>query len=396
MSTEDPTEFPELSLMEGGPGDALMRRLRLIRPELGAASGRTAIILAILTWFPLLLFSLIEGLALSGARIPFVYDIAAHVRFLVAVPVLVLAEIPIGRRLRAVAKHFLNAGLVSPGEQKNFASLVVDTVRFHDSRVGEMILVVLAYITTYVALSKISLQSGSTWFEPSSSPGFIGFSVAGYYYALVALPIFMFLMYRWAYRMVVWTRFLWQVSNLDLLLTPTHPDAAGGLGFLGKASIPFGIIVFPLSSVISASIASRIIFGGATLEQFEFIYAALIVIVLLVFAGPLIVFAPKLFRLKQDGLLRYGTLASQYTQAFDSKWVNGLKANEEGLLGTADIQSLADLGDSYELVRKMRIVPIELSDFVAIALPSVIPALPLAATVMPVGEILKGIFRLLG
>ena len=31
-------------------------------------------------------------------------------------------------------------------------------------------------------------------------------------------------MYRWGFRMVVWTRFLWQVSNLDLLLTPTHPE----------------------------------------------------------------------------------------------------------------------------------------------------------------------------
>ena len=180
------------------------------------------------------------------------------------------------------------------------------------------------------------------------------------------------------------------------LLTPTHPDGAGGLGFLGKGSIPFGIIVFPLSSVVSAAIASRIIFGGATLEQFEFIYATLIVLVLIVFAGPLMVFAPKLFRLKQDGLLRYGTLASQYTQAFDSKWVGGINTPEEPLLGTTDIQSLADLGNSYELVRKMRIVPIELSDFIGIALPGVIPALPLAATVMPVGEILKGILRLLG
>jgi hypothetical protein len=393
MRTENAKEFPEFSLMEGGPGDALMKRLRLIRPELGAASGRTAIILAMLTWLPLLAFSLIEGLALSGARIPFVYDIAAHVRFLVAVPILVLAEIPIGRRLRAVAKHFLNAGLVPAGEQKKFVSSVVDTVRFHDSRLAEMALLGLAYVSTYVALSKTSLQSGSTWFVPSPNAGF---SLAGYYYAFLALPIFQFLMYRWAYRMFLWTRFLWQVSNLDLLLTPTHPDAAGGLGFLGKGSIPFGIIVFPLSSVISASIASRIIFGGATLEQFEFIYAALIVLVLIVFAGPLMVFAPKLFRLKQDGLLRYGTLASQYTQAFDSKWVGGINTPEEPLLGTPDIQSLADLGNSYELVRKVRIVPIELSDFIGIALPAVIPALPLAATVMPVGEILKGILRLLG
>ena len=164
-----------------------------------------------------------------------------------------------------------------------------------------MTLLALSYIMTYLALSQTSLQSGSTWFAPSRSAGF---SPVGYYYALVALPIFQFLMYRWAYRMVIWTRFLWHISNLDLLLTPTHPDGAGGLGFLGNASISFGIILFALNSVVSVAIASRILFGGATLEQFELIYGALIVIVLAVFGGPLIVFAPKLFRLKQDGLLR--------------------------------------------------------------------------------------------
>ena len=351
MKTDNVGEFPEFSLMEGGPGDALMKRLRLIRPEFGAASGRTAIILAALTWLPLLVFSFIEGLALGGARIPFLYDIAAHARFLVAVPILVLAEIPIGRRLREVARQFLEAGLVRQEERKRFASSVVDTVRFHDSHLSAMILLALAYVTTYVAMSKTSLQSGSTWFEPSSTAGL---SPVGYYYAFVSMPIFQFLMYRWAFRMVVWTRFLWQVSNLDLLLTPTHPDGAGGLGFIGKGSIPFGVILFALSSVVSAAIASRILFGGATLEQFELIYATLIVLVLIVFTGPLMVFAPKLFRLKQDGLLRYGTLASQYTQLFDSKWVDGINTSEEPLLGTADIQSLADLGNSYELIRKMR------------------------------------------
>ena len=76
--------------------------------------------------------------------------------------------------------------------------------------------------------------------------------------------------------------------------------------------------------------------------------------------------------------------------------MNGINTAEDSLLGTEDIQSLADLGNSYELVRKMRVVPIELSEFIGIALPGVVPALPLAATVMPVGEILKGMLRLLG
>ena len=163
MKNDSVAEFPELSLMEGGPGDALMKRLRLICPLFGTASGRTALILAALTWLPLLVFSFIEGLALGGARIPFLYDLAAHARFLVAVPILVLAEIPIGKRLRGVAKHFLEAGLVREGQQKQFANCVIDTVRFHDWHLAEMTLLALAYITTYAAISKTSLQSGSTW-----------------------------------------------------------------------------------------------------------------------------------------------------------------------------------------------------------------------------------------
>ncbi len=379
--------------MEGGPGNALMKRLRMIRPEFGAVSARTAIILSVVTWLPLLALSVVEGLAVGGAKIPFLYDIAAHARFLVAVPILVLAEVPIGQRLRGVTRHFLDAELVRDDDQKRFAGYIVDTVRFHDSRLAEIALLASAYAATYLSLSKVSLQGGSTWFLPAPDQSL---SLVGYYYALVALPIFQFLMFRWAYRMVVWARVLWQVASLDLLLTPTHPDGAGGLGFLGKGSIPFGVILFALSSVVSAAIASRILFGGATLEQFEVTYATLILVALIVFAGPLLVFAPTLFRVKQQGLLTYGALASRYTQLFNRKWVEGVSATEEPLLGSADIQSLADLGNSYELVRKMRVVPIELSDFVGIALPGVIPALPLAATVMPVGEILKGILRLLG
>jgi hypothetical protein len=261
MNTRQEKELPELSLMEGGPGDALMKRLRLIRPELSGASARTAIILAAITWIPLLVFSLVEGLALGGARIPFLQDISAHVRFLVAVPILVLAEIRIGRRIRGAAEHFLEADLVRENERKRFATAVVDTVRFHDCHLAELTLLALAYVTAYAALSKTPLQSGSTWFEPSPS---VGLSSVGYYYALVSLPIFQFLMYRWAFGMVVWTRFLWQVSKLELFLTPTHPDGAGGLGFLGKGSIPFDVILFALSSVVSAAIASRILFSGAS------------------------------------------------------------------------------------------------------------------------------------
>ncbi len=387
---------PELdlafSLTEGGPGTAFMKRLRLIHPEMGAGSARTALILMALIWLPLCILCLIEGVAFGGVKLPFSHDLAAHTRFLLAVPVLVLADIPVGARLRQVVRHFLAAGLIREKDLAKVGGIALDTLRFRDSRVAELTLLVLAYVATYNAVSGFTLQSGSTWFK--AAPGH-ALTLVGYWYAFVALPIFQFLMFRWAYRMVVWSRFLRKVSKLDLLLTPTHPDGAGGLGFLGKGLIPFGIILFALSAVVSSGIASRILFSGGKLEDYQWSYVALFVIVLAIFAGPMLIFVPKLLVLKQRGLMEYGKLGSRYTQAFHRKWIEEAESTKEPVLGTGDIQSLADLGNSFEIIRKMRIVPIELSDFLAMVLPGLIPALPLAATVMPVGEIIKSLLKLL-
>jgi hypothetical protein len=113
-----------------------------------------------------------------------------------------------------------------------------------------------------------------------------------------------------------------------------------------------------------------------------------------VFVGPVLVFVPKLLVLKQRGLMEYSTFANRYTQAFHRKWIEEIEPSKEPMLGSGDIQSLADLGNSFEIIRKMRIVPVELRDFLAMVLPGLIPALPLAATVMPVGDIIKGLLKL--
>src|SRR5262245_66197404 len=96
---------PPLTLTEGGPGDALLQRLRLA--PFAHRARRAAVVLAGITWIPLLLLSTIGGLAFGGTNIPFVYDLAAHVRFLVAVPILVLADIPIGTRVRQLTARFV-------------------------------------------------------------------------------------------------------------------------------------------------------------------------------------------------------------------------------------------------------------------------------------------------
>ena len=136
-------------------------------------------------------------------------------------------------------------------------------------------------------------------------------------------------------------------------------------------------------------------FNGGRLQDYQWSYLALFVFALIVFAGPMLIFVPKLLALKQRGMMEYGTLGSEYTQAFHRRWVEKSQPTEEPLLGTADIQSLADLGNSFEIIRKMRTLPVAASDFIAMVLPGLIPVLPLVATVMPLGEILKSLLKLI-
>jgi hypothetical protein len=49
----------------------------------------------------------------------------------------------------------------------------------------------------------------------------------------------------------------------------------------------------------------------------------------------------------------------RYVRDFDDKWLRGGTSTDEPLLGNADVQSLADLANSFEVVRTMRIVPVD-------------------------------------
>jgi hypothetical protein len=64
---------------------------------------------------------------------------------------------------------------------------------------------------------------------------------------------------------------------------------------------------------------------------------------------------------------------------------------DEALLGTSDIQSLADLGNSYAVVREMQVVPFNRNDVILLVVATVIPLLPLLLTVIPLDALLKHI-----
>jgi len=220
--------------------------------------------------------------------------------------------------------------------------------------------------------------------------GFLGGkSITGLWYHLIAVPLIQFFWYRWLYRILIWTKFLWTVSRLKLNLIPTHADQAGGLGFLGTAHISFGILAFAISSLFSAEVAFLLVFENAQIESFKVEFIALLITILLIFLGPLLVFAPIMARTRHAWLHDYNLLTARYNRAFHEKWIEGKAAADEPLLGSSDIQSLADLGNSFEFIRKMNVIPFSIRVMIQLAVVASIPCLPLLLLVYPISKIIN-------
>jgi hypothetical protein len=212
---------------------------------------------------------------------------------------------------------------------------------------------------------------------------------AGWWYAWVSAPVLQFLLLRWYYRLLVWTLFLWRTSRLDLHLVPTHPDQAAGLGFLTEALYAFGMVPMAQGFMMAGILADRIFYFGAKLTAFKGEISTLVIAMALLFLGPFCVFTKQLFTAKREGLREYGRLGSDYVLGFDRKWLRGGAPPDEELVGSGDIQSLADLAGSFDIIRSMRPTPFALGQIIYLVVMAAAPIAPLVLTMIPLEELLK-------
>jgi len=400
--TSGPTEdlnrlrnAPEFSLVLGGPLFQLLRRAHLSDDALMMVRQRV-IVIALFAWLPLLVLSALEGQVLGGsATVPFLRDLEVHIRFLVALPLLIIGELLVHRRMRHMLQQFLGRNLIPEGAMPRFDAVVASAYRLRNSVLAEVLLLAFVYAVGILIVWRQYLTlDTATWYASPSAEG-AKLSLAGLWYGYVSLPTFQFLLLRWYFRLFIWTRFLWQVARIELNLVPTHPDRVGGLGFLSDAVYAYAILAVAQGALLAGPLAGRIFFLGAALPQFKAEIAALVIFLLCVVLGPLLVFAPQLAQVKRKGLREYGTLAERYVREFDAKWLRGAAPAGEAFVGSGDIQSLADLANSYELVRTMRIAPITKEDILGLVAATLVPLVPLLLTMMPLEELLRTVFAML-
>jgi hypothetical protein len=379
----------DFSVVLGGPLFQLLRRTRLSDDGL-ALMHRRIFAAVLITWVPLLLLSMFEGRAWGGDAVPFLLNAEVQARFLIAMPLLIAAELGVHLRMRHLVAQFTARGLVADQDRPRIAAAIASALRLRNSIAAELILIVLIY-GVGIWTRDILAADADTWAfrSAAAAAGVPTSSLAGWWLVLVSVPLFQFLLVRWYFRTFIWARFLWQVSRIELRLVPTHPDGAGGLGFLNNVVYAFTPILAAHGVLLAGLMTDRIFYDGATLPQFTVEIVGGVAALILLVLGPLMVFAEQLARVKRIGLGEYGGLAQRYVREFDAKWLRGAGIQSEPLMGSADIQSLADLANSFEVIRTMRLVPFSKTTVLQLTIVTLAPMAPLLLTMISFEDLLK-------
>ena len=384
----------DFSVVLGGPLYRLFRRLGLSGESLERFKRRAAAV-ALFAWLPLLVLAIIEGNAWPGAAQVFLLDVDVHARLLVALPLLLGAELHVHGRMRSSMSQFIDRGIVTDAARPQFEAALGSARRLRESSLAEILVLVLVYaVGIGVVWRQVVSLDVDTWYRTGGADA-SRITLAGWWYALVSLPIFQFIAYRWYVRLGMWAWFLWKVSRADLSLVAAHPDRCGGLGFLSTLCYAFWPLLLAHGVLISGVVWTGILFDDRTLVQYSFEIVVMMTSILLFIFGPLFVFVPALVAAKRTGLKTYGLLAQRYVREFDGKWLGTGAQPADTLLGNPDIRSLADMSHAYDVVSSMRLVPINWRIAMQLALVMLVPMAPLALTILTDVELASMLLGLL-
>lgn len=389
MRTTEQSDLVEKFSVLGGPLYRLGCRVGLVRK--GTNTIRLGLALGVLLWIGLVVVALIQG---AGQQLFSLHLIGAHVRLLAVIPLFFVCETWVAPRMTTFVSMIVRAGIVPANSIPALEYEIALTSRLKDSWLPEVGCLVAATLMSMFG-SHLPFRGATSVFDPTQTVN------AAYEMVLwvwiLCITVFRYLILRWLWRLGLWTFFLWRLSRLELQLIPTHPDSTAGLGYLQVVHIHFTPLVLAISAIQCASFAEELSSGKMTFDAIYPAMALVLVVDALLFLGPLFIFSAKLWACRVKGLSEYMEFSETYVSSFDRKWLRGGNDVEEPLLGTPDLQSLADLNNSITVVRNMRWIPVSKRLLIDFVLAGLAPVLPLLLLKYPIGELVeKFVQRLTG
>lgn len=353
-------------------------------------TGIRILVLSGIAWLPLVVLTLIEGTFIADdITIPFVKDVVPYVRGLIIIPLLVMADNIIEPMMSRIVRYLRTSGVVPESEQESLNSAVNRMAYLMNVKWIQLIIITLAILVSWV----LRTDYVDMWKEEKVTSwalhlvhGEVDETMAGLWFLFITSPLVSFLFYRWIWRFVAWTMFLYRVSRLKLELYASHTDLAGGLGIFGGGQSLFGILFLVMAAMISSQLANNLLYEGEQLVDIRLIVMVFIIMSVIVIEAPLLFFTRKLFKLKRQALAEYGALQHQISRDFHHHWIDDA---DKKLVDSMQPSAMADYSAVYEVVSSMRIVPLNPRVIIVLAVILLLPFLPLALAEQSIWDVLK-------
>ena len=381
------TEVPPF---EGGPPHKVETWLGLVRAGHPRFLRRALLAIAV-GWCPLALLSALNGdFTRSDAENSFILDFGAHARFLIASPLLILAEAACIPRLAAIVRHFQDAGLIAESDRDRYQQAVTSTRQLINSTLVEVLSIAFAYAIIAALILTQPAVRVPLWHGTVGASG-LKISLAGWWGFLVSLPILFVLLLGWLWRICLWTRFLWLTSRMDLRLVPAHPDQVAGLKFVGSSLKGFLPLSFTLGVIAAGPVFNHVFHYDESPLQFKYLIAGVVVFAVALCAGPLLVFARRLLSEERRGTFEYGALSLRLGQQLERKWMTQGPPIDSNSLEAPDFSATTDLNSITANVNSIRIAPLDTKHIALLAAAALLPFLPVALLVIPLDALVKGV-----
>jgi len=382
-----------LSLVRGDLAFRVQQRLGLI-PEGGLGLVRRALFWSLFAWLPIAAWAVATGRAgMDAAQEPLPAHFGIHVRFLVAVPLLILAEGAVHKTLQSLLRQFVASGVIPPAEMPRFRETIGRIARLRDASLPWI--AILAIALAGVTVAEVVRHAHEIDWAVDGVPGSQRPGFGGWWFLYVGRPIYLALLLGWVWRIVLAFLLFRGIARLDLAIVPTHPDRAGGLGFVAQFPAAFALVALAVSAVLAGMLAHDVVYHGVAVQALRVQMAVFVVLVVLVFLLPVLALAGPMSRARRRALLDYSALVSRHGLLVQQKWIEGRDVGEASVLAAPELGPVADVATLYDAVRNMRTVPLTKASVVPLVLAAMAPLLVVLAIQIPVGTLLQNLLKML-
>lgn len=384
--------FAGFSVVRGDLPFRLQRRLGLI-PGHGLGVVRRALFWALLPWLPIAVWAAITGRATPGTlNEPLLAHFGIHARFLVAVPLFIVGEAVLHARMLHILPQFLSSGIVPEQRLPQLRAAVASVAKLRDATVPWV--VILALVVAALTLTDVvhKVHEIDWAVEPADGKS-LGFG--GWWFLYVGRPVFLTLLFAWLWRLALLFVLMRRIARLDLSLVPTHPDRAGGLGFLANFPGALAPVVLAMSTVVAAHFGHDVVYHGVAVRALQMQMGLFVVAVVVLFLLPALPLLVPLARTKRRALRDYGALVAKHGRLVHRRWIERKEVRDEGLLEAPELGPVADVAALYDGVKRMSTVPLSKAAVAPLILAALLPMLAVLAIQVPIRDVLKALLRTL-